>query len=161
MGGVNFHRVEASLIRAPGRSGEARDDTVDAGAIQRQGDLKIGIVGVVRNGAGAHRLPVLITQLAPLFFGGELLRTIPGHRGRCLASGMGKLDADSCALTVEEVHNAGEGGDVLVFVDAQITIGDACLGQHAAGFEHDEAEAAHAEPPQMHEMPVGGEAIDG
>jgi hypothetical protein len=72
---------------------------------------------------------------------------------------MGQLDAGGGALGVQEIDDAGEGGDMLVLPQAQIGIGNAALGGNAGGFEDHQAKAANGKAPEMDQMPVIGEAV--
>ena len=74
---------------------------------------------------------------------------------------MGELDAGAAPWLVEEIDDAGQRGDLLVLPEAEIAIGNPALGAYAGRFDDNEAEAAHGEAAEMHEMPVVGEAVPG
>ena len=82
-----------------------------------------------------------------------------GHAG--LAAGVRELDAGDAAVSFEEVGDAGEEGDVVVGVDAEVAGGDAAFGTDGGGFGDDGACATDGAAAEMDEVPVVGVAVDG
>ena len=72
---------------------------------------------------------------------------------------MGQLDAGARALRVNELRDAGEGGDVVVLPDAEIARRDAAFRSDGGGFQRDQAGAALRACAEMDKMPIGGEAV--
>lgn len=66
----------------------------------------------------------------------------PGCDSRCLAPGVGKLDADLLVLGVGKGGDVGEVGDVVVGPDTQIFRCDTSFRRHGGGFEEGETWSA-------------------
>ena len=63
-------------------------------------------------------------------------------------------------MLLEEGGDAGEHGDVVVGVDAEVAGGDAAFGADGGGFGEDHACAADGPAAEVDEVPVGGVAVD-
>jgi len=74
-------------------------------------------------------------------------------------SGVRVLNRRVCALPVQEVHDSGERGDVVVLPDAEVVRGDSPLGKNSGGFREDEACTSGGAAAKMDQMPVVGEAV--
>ena len=72
---------------------------------------------------------------------------------------MRELNRRVCALPVQEVHDPGEQGDVVVLPDAEVVRGDSPFGQDGGGFGEDEACTSSGTAAQMDQVPVVGEAV--
>src|SRR5450631_154541 len=72
---------------------------------------------------------------------------------------MCQLDAGMGTLCVQEVHNASQGGDVLILPDTQVLGRDAAFGRHGCGFRENQASSTDGTAAKVNEMPVGGESI--
>ena len=64
-----------------------------------------------------------------------------------------------CALPVQEVHDPGERGNVVVLPDAEVVRGDSSFGKDGGGFREDEACTSDGTAAQMDQVPVVGEAV--
>jgi len=93
------------------------------------------------------------------FFGEQQALGDEGRRHAAFAAGMGELNAGSCTLGLEELGDALEGGDVLVFPDTEVAGGDAAFRGYSGGLESDQACAALSACAEVDQMPVGGEAV--
>ncbi len=82
-----------------------------------------------------------------------------GHAG--FAAGVRELDGGDAAVGLEEVGDAGEEGDVVVGVDAEVAGGDAAFGADGSCFGHDCARSADGAAAEVNEVPVAGVAVDG
>ena len=80
------------------------------------------------------------------------------HAG--FASGVRELDAGDAAVLLEEGSDAGQEGDVVVGVYAEIAGGDAAFGTDGCGFGHDGACSANCAAAEVDEVPVVGVAVD-
>jgi hypothetical protein len=76
-----------------------------------------------------------------------------------LASGVRELNRCVCALPVQEVHDPGERGNVVVLPDAEVVRGDSSFGKDGGGFREDEACTSDGTAAQMDQVPVVGEAV--
>lgn len=74
---------------------------------------------------------------------------------------MGELNASAHALTVDELDDAVEAGDVVVFVDAKVIGRNSAFREDGGGFEHDESSSALRTAAEMDHMPIVGEAVVG
>ena len=81
-----------------------------------------------------------------------------GHGG--FAAGVGELGAGVGAMLMEEVGDALELGDVLVFPDTEVGGGDAAFGVYRCGLCDDEAGTANGAASEVDEMPFVGESVD-
>jgi len=72
---------------------------------------------------------------------------------------VGKLNARRGAIPLQEIGDAPQGFYLCVIPKAKIGIGDAALGRDRRGLDDDEAETADGEAPEMHEVPVIGQAM--
>jgi len=84
---------------------------------------------------------------------------LPGRNHAGLASGVGELDGGDAAVLLEEGGDAGEHGEVVVGVDAEVAGGDAGFWADGCGLGHDGAGAADGAAAEVDEMPVGGVAV--
>ena len=80
-----------------------------------------------------------------------------GHAG--FPAGVSQLNAGAGALGVNELSDPREGGDVVVFPDAEVAERDAAFRGDRGGFKGDESGAALGASTEMNEMPVCGEAV--
>jgi len=104
VGGVDFNHVKTGGEGALRGQGKSADDGVDAGLIQRLGD---GIVRRERDGARGDGLPSA--------FGGRQQAIADERRSHGgFASGVGELNAGADTLSVDEIGDAREAGDVFV-----------------------------------------------
>ena len=90
-------------------------------------------------------------------FQGRITAPLGIHRR--LASGVGELQPDHRTLRVHEVGDATPGGDLLVVPDAGVVRRDAAIGSHAGRLGDDQACAAARERSEVHEVPVGRDAV--
>jgi len=74
---------------------------------------------------------------------------------------VGELDGGDAAVLLEEGGDAGEEGDVVVGVDAEVAWGDAAFGADGGGFGHYGACSADGAAAEMDQVPVVGVAVDG
>ena len=126
VGGVDFDEEEAGLRGTFCGGGEVGYDFVHAGAVEDVGE---GILIAEAEGRGSD-------DVGPTTFGGRegVGGRDPGGGHAGLATGVGELDAGDAAVEFEEVGDAGEEGDVIVGVDAEVGGGDAGLGTDGGGF---------------------------
>ena len=126
------------------------DDLVHACAVESDGEW-VGFVEADRGGG---------TGLPATFRGRNGASLLPwnGHAG--LAAGVSELGASVGAVLVEEVRDALEFGDVLVFPDSEVSRRDAAFGVDRVGLCDDEAGTADGAAAEMDQVPVAGEAID-
>ena len=82
-----------------------------------------------------------------------------GHGG--FAAGVRELDPGTYSLRVNEVDDALQAGDVVVFVDAEIAGGNAAFGNDGGCFKHDQACATLGSTAEVDHMPVVGKTIVG
>jgi hypothetical protein len=150
VGGVDFDEVKAGGKGAAGSKAKGFDGGLDGVPIEGLGN---GVSGRKGQGAGGYGLSATL--------GGQdqvLADERRGHAG--FAAGVGQLDAGAGALGVEEGGDAGEGGDVVVFPNAEVGGGDAALGRDGGGLKSNERRSALGAGAKMDEVPVGGEAVD-
>jgi hypothetical protein len=72
---------------------------------------------------------------------------------------VGELNACADTLSVDEIGDAREAGDVVVLVNAEVARGDAALGHDGRRLKHDEAGTALGTAAEVNHVPVVGEAI--
>ena len=149
VGGVDLDEVETSVVGAMGRSREGVNNGVDAGLIESLGR---GVVGCEPDGTGAEGLPSAFAGVEQAFASEGR-----GHGG--FAACVGELDSGADALGVDELGDAGEAGNVVVGVDAEVGGGDASFGEDRGCLEHNEGGSALGAGPEMNEVPVIGESV--
>ena len=148
--GVNFDDVEAGAVGADGGVAEGGFDAGDAFGIEG-----VGCGEVVGKGDGRGR-----DDVGPSAFGGrDDAVMFPGRTHAGFAAGVGELNAGAGAVSMEEVDDAGERGDVLVFPEAEVKRRDAAFGRDGSGLSEDESGAADGAAAEVDEMPVGGESV--
>jgi len=149
VGGVDFNEIEACGEGSAGGEAEGVHGGVDAGLVERLGDCVAGRKG---DGGGGDGLP-------GAFFRQEEAFGDEGRSHAAFAAGVGKLNAGAGALGVKELRDALEGGDVLVFPDAEVAGGDATFRRDGGGFKGDEGGAALGSRAEVDQVPIGGEAV--
>ena len=149
---MHFGDLEAGGPRPLGAFNEGTHHLGDAGLVQLGGHRMLGIEGQRRR---ADRHPAALVQRHAAAL------AAPGLPGAGLAPGMGQLDAGQRALGRNERGDTPQRLDVRIAPDAQVMGTDAPLGQHRRGFEDHQAGAADGPAAQMHQVPVGGQAILG
>jgi hypothetical protein len=71
------------------------------------------------------------------------------------------LDAQPClAVTAKEIDHAHQRRLVLVGVQSKPTVGDAAAALDMRGLQDHQVGARHRVLPEVHQMPVGGAAVD-
>jgi hypothetical protein len=150
MGRVDFDDVEPGGKCPACRSGEGFRDSDDARGVEF---VRLGVMIVEGDGAGSRDVGPAI------FAGGEQAVTLPGALHAGLATGVRELNRRVCALPMQEVHDAGERGDVVVLPDAEVVRGDAPFGKDGGGFREDKSCTSDGAAAQMDQMPVVGEAV--
>jgi hypothetical protein len=150
VGGVDFGEEETGGGGTMGGGGEVGEDLVHAGAVEGVGER---IVGGEALGGGADDTGPTTVGGAGGVGGG------PGWEGAGLAAGVGELDGGDAAVLLEEGGDAGEHGNVIVGVDAEVAGGDAAFRADGCGFRHDGAGTADGTAAEVDEMPVGGVAV--
>ena len=148
--GVYFDDVEAGLARARGGLLERAHDARDLRDVQRTRDR---IVLRKRLGGRPDRLPAAV-----LWGHGAL--SGPGAPGAALAAGVRELHAGGapCACTNRTIRRKRV--DMRVLPDAEIFGADAPFGGDRGRLGEHQPGAADGPAPEMHEVPVVGEAID-
>jgi len=153
VGGVDFGEEEAGLGGALGGCCEVGDDFVHAGAVEGLGE---GVLVVEAEGGGGD-------YVRPATFCGRdgVRGRDPGDGHAGFAAGVRELDAGDAAVLFEEGGDAGEEGDVVVGVNAEVTGSDAAFRADGGGFGDDGAGAADGAGAEVDEVPVVGVAVDG
>ena len=153
---VHFERVEAGRVRARGRRAERGHDALDA-ALRRApaGTSQPSMCGIAHRSDDAPRI------VAAREIGGAERRVAePRPLHARLAAGVRELHAGGRAhATARSRSIALDRRDVLVGPQAQVAVRDAPFRQHGGRLGEHEAEAAHRELAEMHEVPVVGEAV--
>ncbi len=83
----------------------------------------------------------------------------PGNIAGGFESGVGELGSGHGSVLADEMDDAGEVLDVLVFPDTEVAGTDAAFGDDGSGFGEDRACAADGTSAEMDQMPVIGEAV--
>ena len=147
---MNLNEIEARL-ESPARClAKALDNGLDSGFIERGGHRVIRRKG---DRAGRDRLPSAL---------GRSYRRRPLLKGRGrarLAPGVRQLHAGARALRMDELRDAAEIGNVLVFPDAKIGRRDAAFRQYGRSLKHDQAGSALRAAAQVNKVPVVGKAV--
>jgi hypothetical protein len=149
VGGVNLDEVEAGVVGAMGGLREGVNNGVDAGLVE---GLRNGVVRREGNGAGTEGLPAAFVGLKEAF-----ATERRGHGG--FAAGVSELNSGANALRVDKLGDAGEGGNVVVGIDAEVGRRDASFGEDRGCLEHNEGGSALGTRAEMNEVPVVGEAV--
>ena len=134
VGGVKLDHVEADANCAFGCLAEGVADAVETMGVERHGGM---IVVGERNGRGSRSNPGVFAIL-------ERAATFPGPLRRCLAAGVGELDAPFCVgrcNAAGRVQRAGQSALVQVAVEAKATVRDAAVAFHSSGFKDNESHA--------------------
>ena len=153
--GMDIEHVEARLVGAPRRLAPALDDFGDFGARQRAGR---GIRRRRIDAARGDQLPLL-----PIVDLGRWLQrrtTLPGPEAPRLATGMAELDAGHGIVQADEVDAALEAGHEGVVPDPEIAHRAAAAPLDLGRFHDDQRCPARGVAAGIHQVPVGGKAID-
>ena len=146
---VDFDDVEPGVQRAKRRGAKRGDDRAD---VLRRQQARHGIVRRERLVRRRHCFPSAV--LAP-----DLTRRFPWTSGARLPSRVRELNTGQRLLRVNEPDDACEAGDVSLVVDAEILRADPSRSRHRGRLGEHERRAAHGAAAQMHEVPVGREAV--
>src|SRR4029079_17166315 len=84
---------------------------------------------------------------------------LPRPRGTSFASGVRELHARSASLTVKEANDALQHFDMRILIDAQVVWTDPPLGSYGSGFGNDQRRPSHGSRAEVHQVPVGREAV--
>ena len=149
MGAMDLHHVEPGLIGPTRTGGEGVRDGRNLGRGQTVG---YGVFGTERGSCRADGLPSAIGRQ-------DEAMPLPRRCGRCLATGMGQLDAGKGALRVHEPDGTGQRFGLCVFPESHILGRDAPDGGDTGCLHDDETHAALRKASKMHEVPVGCTSI--
>ena len=152
MGSVDLEHPEASPQGAPGGGLEGRDHLLDAGLVQRHRDRA---ALAERERAGADDGPASLPGRH------QRASTFPGRLRAGLAPGVAQLDAGDRPLSVDEPRDTGQGLDVLVAPDSQVSRGDPAVAGDGRGLGHDQRRPAHRPAAEMDQVPVVAQALLG
>jgi hypothetical protein len=94
-----------------------------------------------------------------IFAGREQAFTLPGALHAGLATGVRELNRRVCALPMQEVHDPGERGDVVVLPNTEVVRGDSSFGKDGGGFRENKACTSDGAAAQMDQVPVVGETV--
>jgi hypothetical protein len=72
---------------------------------------------------------------------------------------VGELDPGGGPVRVQEVDHPCQAGHLLVGPQSDVAVADPSLGGDTGRLDHDEAEAAEREPPQVREVVVADESV--
>jgi hypothetical protein len=112
----------------------------------------------VGDGAGGDEVPTVPVEHLGVV-GGQRVLAFPGAGQPGFAAGMTELDGGGGALGLDEVGDALQAGDEVVFPQAQVADGAAASAFYFGGFDHYQAAAAGGVFAGVHQVPVGGEAF--
>lgn len=158
MGAVNFNDVKTSSNSPLGcgtKSLYCLVDLVDRHFLDRRKRLRIKW-----DGTGP---PYIVRPPTNVLVGNEavILLSVPGRQGASFPPRVGELDTGLVALGMNKVCDALEGSHLGVLPEASVFGGDSTVGLDTGGLEDGEGSAAHAERPQVDEVPVGEVAMVG
>ena len=148
--GVDLEQPEAGRVRAPRGRREGLDDVPDLARRELARHVPAVVEG---HGARADRLP-------PALAGVEPPAAAPRRVHRRLAAGVRDLDSRHGAVLAHERGDAPERRDLVIRPDARVVRADAALRRDAAGLDDHGTRAAGRARAEVHEMPVGGHALD-
>src|ERR1019366_9516669 len=149
VGGVNLDDVESSLDGALCGVAEGANDGGDSCCVE---GLRDCVIRSERHGTGTDGLPCA-------FLWEQQALAAKGRRHAGFATGMGELYAGTRALRMNEGGDLFQPGDVVVFVNAEISGRDATVCSDGGGLDHDEAGSALGAAAEVNEMPVSGKAV--
>ena len=146
---VDFRHLEPGLVRHAGGGGELRDNL---GNLPGGQGMRNGRAGHSGQCAGCNRLP-------PTIFDRDRFAAVPRHLARCLAAGMGKLDAGDGPAFGDNCRKPRQQGLMLRRIGTQTTVGDAPDSRDVRRLGHHDARPACGLRAQMLDMPVIAEAV--
>ncbi len=152
VGGVQLDQLEAQARRAPGGLHEGIAHRLHALRVECLGSRPAGIERQRRRGDGGQRIMARLERVATLF---------PGPVRRALAARVCELDAETgVAVAAKEIDHAHQRRLVLVGVQPQATVRDAAAALDMRGLDDHQPGARDGVLAQMHQVPVGGAAVD-
>ena len=146
---VDLDHLEARLLRPPGGVPKGPDDGRDFVGFELARD---GVAFGERQGARSERMPAA-RAIA------RRPAAVPGCLGRGLAPGVGELDGGDGALLLDETGDGGPGLGVGIGPEAGVVGADPALRQDGAGLGDHEGGTADRPAAEVHEVPLGRQAV--
>ena len=154
MRAVQIDHLEAGLVRAPRRLPEILDDLRNLVARQRARH-RIGF----GRGQRTRRNQLPGVPVGDLGRGLERRAALPRTEAARLAAGMPELDSRHGIMRLDEVRAALQARDERVVPQAEVADRAAPAPLHLGGFHDDQAGTPRRVAPDIHQVPVGREAL--
>ncbi len=149
---MQLERIDADVRRTTRRSDEFVPDLFEAGNVER-GRWRLG--RQLRNRRGCHGRPSALGK-------GNELTAFPWYLRRALPARMRQLDGHRYRRRVRarDRQTFGQGLLARVVVKSEAAMGNAADRGYRGGFDREHARARLQKLAPMHDVPVGGAAIN-